>query len=137
MKICLKSHARQQSSETAVLHLHDRLPERLGKPCEVTCEFHVEACSDYYLLTTDVRGLFSVTCQRCLGEFQHAYAHQTTLAVCANDSVANDVMSTYDCMVAVDQQIDLIDVITDELNLFLPEKHLELEACVFTPIRLV
>lgn len=136
MKICLKSHARQKSSETVSLHLKERLPERLSSPCEVTCEFLVEACSDYYLLTTDVRGTFGVTCQRCLEDFQHEYAHQTTLAVCANDLVANDIMSTYDCMVAVDHQINLIDVVTDELNLFLPEKHLDQEVCAFIPIQL-
>ena len=135
MNICLKSHARQQSAETVSLNLHARLPERLGVPCDVTCTFDVQACADYYLLTTDVQGLLGITCQRCLGDFQHAYAHQTTLAICANEHVANDVMSTYDCMVAVDHQIDLIEVITDELNLFLPEKHLILDACAFTPIR--
>ena len=137
MKICLKSHARQQSPETVTLHLSDRLPEHLGRPCTVTCTFHVEACSEYYLLSMDVRGTLGITCQRCLGDFQHDYAHQTTLAVCANDDVANDAMSLHECIVVKGSEVDLIEVVTDELNLFLPEKHLDSEACAFTPIRLV
>lgn len=136
MKICLKSHARQQSPETVVLHIKDRLPEHLALPCTLTCTFHVDACSDYYLLTTDVRGTVGVTCQRCLGDFQHDYSHQTQLAVCANDAIANDAMSQHECMVAEGSQVDLIEVVTDELNLFMPEKHLDLDACTFTPIRL-
>ena len=129
MKICLKTHAKQAGSQTVVVHVQERKPDRVSSACDLTCTFKVEACSDYYLITLDVHGTLDITCQRCLANFQHEHINRTTLAVCANEDVAETLMASFECIVVNNFQIDLIDILTDELYLFLPEKHLDVAGC--------
>jgi uncharacterized protein len=129
MRLCLKSLVHHVGSQTVVLQLEKRLPDRLRAPCEVTCVFQAEAFSDYCLLTLTVSGEFTLTCQRCLGVFKQDYLNQTNLAVCVTDATANTLMADFECIVAVDNHIDLIEIVTDELNLWLPEKHSDVAAC--------
>lgn len=123
MKICLKVYAKQGESEQVVITLQERLPERIIQPCELTCTFHVVNYGDYYLLTLDIAGVLAVRCQRCLHVFQHDYCNQSKLAVCANDTTAEALMEHFECIVAEDNQVDLLDILADELHLFSPEKH--------------
>ena len=129
MKICLKTYAKQAGSQTVVIHVQDRKPERVNSTCELTCVFKVEACSDYYLLTLSVSANLEIACQRCLGEFHHEHINQTQLAVCANEEMAESLMESFECIVVNNYQIDLVDIVTDELHLFLPEKHQEIDGC--------
>ena len=129
MKICLKTHAKQEASQTVLVRIDDRKPAFVSSACELTCVFQVEACSNYYLLTMDVSGMLNITCQRCLGNFQHDYENRTQLAICADEDVAETLMASYECIVVNDSQIDLIDVVTDELFLFVPEKHPDFTGC--------
>lgn len=129
MKICLKTYAKQAGSQTVVVRIQERKPERISSPCELTCIFQVEACTDYYLLTLSVSGTLEIACQRCLGDFKHEYKNQTRLAICGSDVVANDLMASFECIVVNNYQIDLIDIVTDELYLFLPEKHPDIGGC--------
>ena len=68
-------------------------------------------------------------CQRCLQEFPHAYSHQTKLAVCKTDELAEKLMETFECTVNYKGEIDLIEVLTDDLHLFSPEKHQNVLEC--------
>lgn len=129
MKICLKTHAKQTGSRTVVVCVQERKPERVSSSCELTCVFQVEACQDYYLLTLDVSGTLAITCQRCVADFQQDYTNQTKLAVCASDEIAERLMTSHECIVVKDYEVDLIDIVTDELHLFLPEKHSDLSEC--------
>lgn len=129
MKICLKKHAKQMGSRTVQLFIEERKPAYISSPCKVSCEFQVEACQDYYLLTLNVSGAFEITCQRCMEDFQQTYDNQTTLAVCAREDIAETLMTTYECIVAADSQVDIMDIVTDELHLFLPEKHPDPAGC--------
>ena len=129
MNICLKTYAKQADSKHIVVHLQERLPARVHAPCDVVCDFNVETCRDYYLLTLAVHSELMITCQRCLGHFQYEYQHQTQLAVCATDAMAEQLMERFDCIVAPHHQLDLMEVLTDELHLFLPEKHLDGADC--------
>ena len=129
MKICLKTHAKQTGSRTVQLSIQDRKPAYVTSPCEVTCEFTVEACKGYYLLTLNVSGSFEIACQRCIDDFHHHFENQTQLAVCSNDDVAETLKTSYECIVVNDYQVDLIDIVTDELHLFLPEKHPDPAEC--------
>lgn len=129
MKICLKTHAKQTGSRTIVLRIEERKPARVSSPCELTCVFHVEDYKDYYVLTLDVSGLIEIACQRCLADFQLDYTHQTSLAVCSSDETAETLMTRYECIVVHDDQVDLMDIVTDELHLFLPEKHADFAQC--------
>ena len=129
MNICLKTHAKQMGSRTVVMSVQDRKPARVSSSSALTCTFKVDACSDYYLLTLDVTGVFEITCQRCLADFQHTYANKTILAMCSNDDVAEKLMETHECIVVPHGQVDLIEIVTDDLHLFLPEKHPDFSAC--------
>lgn len=129
MKLCLKKYAKLAGSQTIVVTLHDRVPARVSSLPELTCVFQIEACSDYYLLTLDVTAKVDIACQRCLADFQHEYKNQTTLAVCTNDDVAETLMEHYECIVTNNGEIDLIEILTDEMHLFLPEKHHTINDC--------
>jgi uncharacterized protein len=137
MKVCLKTHAKRKGLQTAVIHVHERKPAHVVSPCELTCTFQIEACQDYYLLTLDVRGTLEIVCQRCLDHFQQNYTNQTRLAVCVNDDISETLMASYECIVAKDYQVDLTDVVTDELHLFLPEKHSVSDECDVETGRLI
>jgi uncharacterized protein len=129
MKICLKTYARLSDSEHAIIDLKERLPTRINVPCHVTCDFSVAKCDTYYLLTLKVMGDLSITCQRCMDEFKQAYANESQLAICANDAMAERLMNQFDCVVAVDDQIDLSDIVADDLHLYAPEKHMDTAEC--------
>ncbi len=129
MKICLKTYAKQSTQQCVVVHMQNRLPDHIHAPCELTCKFHVEACSNYFLMVYDVQGLLAITCQRCLGEFNHPYSNQTQLAVCADDATAERLMEHFECVVSPDYPLDLNEVLADELHLFSPEKHLDFGDC--------
>lgn len=123
MKICLKNAAQQNASPPTRLQLLDRLPERVHYPSEVTFAYNVSSQDSYYLLTLEVRADLTVTCQRCLQPFQNDYCNQTTLAVCTNEQIAERLMEQWECIVASDNEIDLVEILTDELHLYAPEKH--------------
>lgn len=129
MIICLKTHAKQTGSRTVAIRIQERKPARVSTPCELTCVFQVEAYRDYYLLTLDVKGSMEVACQRCLANFQQDYTNQTILAVCSNDAVAETLMASHECIVAKDHQVNLVDIVADELHLYLPEKHADYSEC--------
>ncbi len=129
MNICLKTYAKQSEPQRAVILLQERLPERIIRPCELTCAFHVVSYGDYYLLSLDTVGALAVKCQRCLHVFQYDYCNQSKLAVCANDAVAEALMEHFECIVADNDQVDLVDILADELYLFSPEKHENFTDC--------
>jgi uncharacterized protein len=129
MNVCLKTSARRRDMQTAAISIGERKPERLSLPAELTCQYQIDACSNYHILKLKVQGILQVTCQRCLGVFEHAYANETQLALCANDEIAETLMADFESIVVHDQQLNLTDVITDELYLWLPEKHLNDADC--------
>jgi len=129
MNICLKTHAKQVKSEHIVMHINDRLPVFIHSPCELACEFKVEAHRNYYLLVLNVKGELNLTCQRCMEDFQYAYHNQSQLAVCVSDEVAETLMSSYECILSDENEVNLVDIITDELHLYCPERHEDLTMC--------
>jgi uncharacterized protein len=129
MNICLKTYARQTCPQTLVLHISERLPSCLCESAQVNCTFQVQSCTDFYLLSLSVKGDFTITCQRCLGNFKHALDYETQLAVCRREEMAESLMEQYDCIVSNNDQLDLLDVLTDELHLNLPEKHPDEMGC--------
>lgn len=129
MNICLKTYAKQTGRQQVITSIQQRLPDRISPPCELICDFQVDAQTDYYLVTLDVRSELVITCQRCLGQFQHVYNNHTELAVCSDEAMAERLMGRFESIVAPNCEIDLTDVLTDELYLFSPEKHLDYADC--------
>ena len=122
MKINLKTAAKQ-SVEKSVIQLRERLPERIHPPSELSLNFQVTCNDNYYLLKLDVFGTLTITCQRCLKAFQYTYSNTTELAICMNDNVAETLMEQWECIVADNNEIDLVEILTDEIHLYAPEKH--------------
>lgn len=129
MKISLKNDAKQAGSKRIVVHLQERLPERIDSPCELNCDFSILNRGDYYLLSLHVKGRLAVTCQRCLDVFEHLYDHQSEIAICADDVLAERLMKQFECIVALQDEIDLMDIVTDGLHLYVPEKHSDIMDC--------
>jgi uncharacterized protein len=107
----------------------ERLPDHIPNSCELNCDLDVEPASNYDLITMHTKGDFKVICQRCLNDFQYTYQHQTQLAVCKNDADAEKLMPNFDCIVAQDSVINLTDILTDDLHLFVPVFHANMNEC--------
>lgn len=129
MKFCLKTYAKKSGHHQLVIQVNDRLPKHIVDSCEVVCDVHVESHGRYYLLTLDCKTILSIECQRCLQVFQEPFHHQSVLAVCGDDVTAEALIKDFECIVASDHTINILDVVTDELHLFSLEKHAFLANC--------
>lgn len=129
MIICLKIASKQLESSRVQLNLSERLPFHIVSDCALVCDYFVRSYPDYYLLTLDVSGVLSIQCQRCLEIFQYDYSNRTELAVCRDETTAENMMEQYDCIVSSHHEVDLGAIVTDELHLYAPEKHPELIEC--------
>lgn len=129
MKVCLKTQAKLAKQQSVIVNVNERLPFQLARPCQVACTFDIEANKDHYQLILVLESQVAIICQRCLGEFQHHYHHQSQLAVCADEMLAESLMSSYECIVSHNDEIDLVDIVTDDLHLYLPEKHNDIQDC--------
>ena len=123
MHICLKTYSKREKKTLAQLILTDRLPIHLAGPCVVDCELHVHAEKDHYVVTLSSVASLAVTCQRCLAVFDYEHRHVTRLAASTDELVASMLMSRFDDVVVVEDELDLRHVITDELHLLVPERH--------------
>lgn len=103
--------------------LTDRLPFFIVSDCTLDCEYTVRRCSDYFLLTLDVSGHLTTQCQRCLNTFVAPYSNYTELAICKDETVAEQLMETYESVVSSRGEVDLAALLTDELHLYAVEKH--------------
>ena len=127
MDINLKKLLNQ--TKTFTVPITDRLPSYIPQPCELTCSVQVESFRNYDLLSMETNGAFVVTCQRCLETFNYHYQHQNQLAVCRDDSVAEELMPNFDCIVANNEMINLTEILTDDLHLFVLASHASLDDC--------
>lgn len=128
MFINLKNSAEKAKPQQVKLELMERLPAHINAPCTVECQFKVQAYENYYLITLDVDASLSVICQRCLGEFHYHHINQVTLAVC-DETMVDKLMINYECVVSQNGEVDLQHLLTDELHLYLPEYHQDLDFC--------
>ncbi|MGQ3887414.1 YceD family protein [Legionella sp. CNM-1927-20] len=129
MLIDLKTQAKQLEGQTVEVYLKERMPNRIPAPCSLSCTYLVKEVDDYFLLSLEVSGQLDIECQRCLKNFLYDYKNTTTLAICNADSCAEKLMDKYECVVANNFFIDLIELVTDELHLYSPENHLNIGEC--------
>lgn len=129
MMICLKTASNQSAPTRVQLKLSERLPYYIVSDCTLDCEYLVQQFPNYYLLRLNVSGDLTIQCQRCLAPFTHFYENHTELAICRDDVTAENLMEQYECIVASQNEIDLVTIVTDELHLYAPEKHAELIEC--------
>lgn len=119
----------KHGSQNQQLTLKERLPSFLASPCHVNVTFQVEPKEDFYLINLEVSGELVVTCQRCMNEFNLMYNNPTTIAVTRNDERAEQLLEHYECIVSMNYQVNLDDLIIDELHLYVPQFHEETKDC--------
>ena len=129
MLVNLKSSAVKAETQSFVLELSERLPAHLIAPCVVNGQFRLKTVDSYYVMELNINAILTISCQRCLNEFSYHYNNYTELAICNSDEDAEQLMERYECIVAVNNQIDLLELVTDELHLYAPEFHPELKDC--------
>ncbi len=119
----------KQGQQTKTVKLMERLPSFITAPCQLTVNYHVQADDDYYLIHLETSGELTIHCQRCMQELPMQYNNQTTIAVCRSDERAEQLLEFYECVVSTNWQVDLVELITDELYLYAPQFHPEIEDC--------
>lgn len=129
MIINLKTSAARDQVQSVQLTITERLPGNIQGPCLVNCEYQVRQENNYYLLTLTVNSRLDIICQRCLHQFPYNYSNTITLAVCGSDELAVTLMNHYECITSQNNQVDLSELLTDELYLYAPDNHLDLEDC--------
>lgn len=123
----------KKSVKTNLLHttivINERLPLSLQGPILLNCEYKIDKFSNFYLLELAVSGEIIINCQRCTGSFTHNFLNQSKIAICNSDEIAERLMNEYESIVSHNDQIDLSDIVTDELHLYVPEFHTKLVDC--------
>ncbi|MCE3043748.1 DUF177 domain-containing protein [Legionella sp. 16cNR16C] len=129
MIINLKKYPEYNDYQQALLELTERLPQHIQPPCELVCQFKIEFCRNYYLLSMTVSGKLTIICQRCLNEFTCDYSNSTELALCASETIAEKLMAEFETVVYEKDEVDLKQLVTDELFLYSPMLHEHVEDC--------
>jgi uncharacterized protein len=114
--------------QAQVVTLKERLPDYVA-PCQLNARYNVEARDKYYLIHLKTTGELDITCQRCMQEFRVPYENQTVLAVCQTDEKAEQMLELYETIVSSNGKVDLVELIIDELHLYAPNVHLEINDC--------
>ena len=127
--ICLKTYANRGIMEQFHITLTERLPRHLSAPCIIHGSFIVHAEQEVYRIVLDTHSVLSLCCLRCAEEYQTHYVQQTSLIVCLSEQLAARYMAVGDCIVLENPYLNLIDILTDELHLFAPEKHIDVKEC--------
>ncbi len=129
MIVCLKTASKRAEPESMLLNIQERLPVNMLKPSTLACEYHIEQIQDYWTLQLKIRGNLTLSCQRCVDEFEHAFEHKNVLTIVKREEDAEKMSQDHEIIVADHQTINIVDVITDELHLFVPEHHLQYDDC--------
>ncbi|CAM2891926.1 metal-binding, possibly nucleic acid-binding protein [Legionella steigerwaltii] len=119
----------KHGQQTRTVILSERLPNFITTSCQLEVTYHVEAKEDFYLIHLHVKGILPIQCQRCLDEFNFPYDNMTVVAVCRNDERAEQILELYECIVSENLQVSLEDILIDELHLYAPQFHPEINDC--------
>ena len=128
MKLNLKQQSQASEPLKTTIIVEERLPEHLPSACTLNVEVQVKEFNDYYLMDIKNQGMVDILCQRCLQVFAYEFKQQNQLAVCKTEMAAERLMQDYECIVE-GNHVNLVDILTDNLHLYLPQKHLQFEKC--------
>ena len=117
--------AKQTEPRQLELILTDRLPAALHSPVKIQTQFQVKAYGDYYLLSIKTSAALELTCQRCLDDITINYQNDLTLAICDSEDQAEQATQAFESIVSGNQFIDLVEILTDELHLYAPDRHID------------
>lgn len=129
MIVNLKTVPLNQSSTSHDVAILTRLPAHISSPAQLTCHCRWSKPDSYYLLTLKASGRLTVICQRCLDPFVAEYQNEALLALCPTEGIAERLLVEHETVVYENDEIDLVELITDELHLDSPRTHDSLEDC--------
>tara|TARA_Y100001947_G_C10348081_1_gene308970 strand:+ start:3824 stop:4228 length:405 start_codon:yes stop_codon:yes gene_type:complete len=125
----LNKHALINKPVHEIFVLNERLPSFINDKVEIKCTYSVKQLTDFYELSLITASVLPIICQRCLEVFSYDYHNQTQLAICQNIQKAQDLMAEYEVILSETGHINLPDILIDELYLWAPDKHLNLNEC--------
>lgn len=137
MNIDLKKKAQLGKASLETVFIDERLPSHITDPFELKCQYEVESKGEFYLLKLYEEAQLKITCQRCSQVYSYDYHLVTELAVCSDDKIAEKYQTLYDVIVAQDYLIDLKDILIDNLHLFSPQFHENIESCDQNQLKLM
>lgn len=119
----------KQGQQTKTVKLSERLPHFITSTCQLDVTYHIEVKEDFYLIHLHVKGTLPIQCQRCLDEFNFPYDNMTVVAVSRTDERAEQILEHYECIVSANLQVSLEDILIDELHLYAPQFHPNINDC--------
>lgn len=119
----------KQGPQQKYITVSARLPTFIGAPCALNVKYWVEAHEDSYFIHLEVQGELTVVCQRCMQDFTLNYKNPTTIAVARSDQRAEQLLEQHECIVSSNWQVNLEDLVVDDLHLYVPQAHNEIEDC--------
>lgn len=120
---------RRETPEQVKITLTERLPAHLQAPIEIDCQYRLRPESDFFLLDLRIQTTLCFDCSRCGETIRRDFSHECLLAVFSSDERASELAQEYDAVVAEQGELDLGQVLVDELILYAPERHENLEDC--------
>ena len=108
---------------TASITINERLPSHLEAPILLECKYAKITEHNIPILVLSLSGKIGIHCQRCAQPFNYDYENELRIALCSTDEIASRLMDTMEVVVTDLDSINLVDIITDELYLYVPEKH--------------
>lgn len=119
----------KQGEQSEVVTIDSRLPQSIAGSCQLHVTYSLTTEDDYFLLRMHVVGTLQCVCQRCLQEYSYDYDNITVLAICRSEDRAEELLDQYETIVVSHNQVKLSELITDELHLYVPEFHPDLQDC--------
>lgn len=119
----------KQGAQGAVVFVEERLPVFISEPCKLQVKYRVRSEMDFYLIDLQVSGHIHCNCQRCLQDYDYDFDQTSTIAVCTSEERASELQDHYECIVVPQNQVQLTELVTDELHLYAPEQHPNIEDC--------
>jgi uncharacterized protein len=129
MNIDVKKKLNRHLSEVQQVVLDERLPEFVADSFPMNFQYQIEDRGEFYLMKLKEFASVPAHCQRCGERWLCDYQNEVELAICPSEQVAEKYQSLYDVIVVPDLILDIKDVLIDNMHLFLPNKHLEVEKC--------
>ena len=136
MKLFLPKLASSNETIEATLTIDERLPPQAGGASQVQCALNVTGNKhDFFLMNLSISGQMPINCMRCTNSFDWVFDEVFTIAVSDTEQKVEALMSDYESMISHNYHINLIDVITDSLNLTAPEIHPDIGLCDLSDVK--
>jgi uncharacterized protein len=137
MKIDLRKDSHKGKCSGNIIILEERLPMFVNQPIQVEFNYSIQCVNDYYLMQLEEKTSVELICQRCSDLWGYDYSNSHELIVCLNEKKAEKYQAIYDVIVAPDLIVDIKEILLDNMHLFLPEKHEDIDQCNQNQLKLL